>query len=106
MLEFHPADVCRLRAARVFLNAFDMIELEGEYIRRDPLAVRKVSLLSRAAPGLRCNEHMDEADDPLVFAHACKMGFEGHRIEAARFARTTQGAHLARYVGSSGRGDG
>jgi ATP-dependent DNA ligase len=53
MLEFHPADVCRLRAARVFLNAFDMIELEGEYIRRDPLAVRKAtlaSLLSRAAP--------------------------------------------------------
>jgi hypothetical protein len=26
---------------------------------------------------LRFNEHMDEEDGPLVFAHACKMGLEG-----------------------------
>ena len=48
--------------------------------RRDPLAVRKAtlaSLLARAAPGLRFNEHLDEADGPTVFAHACKMGLEG-----------------------------
>src|ERR1700736_2683142 len=24
-----------------------------------------------------CNEHLDEEDGPLVFAHACKMGLEG-----------------------------
>src|SRR5271166_1047668 len=50
------------------------------YLRRDPLAVRKAtlaSLLARAAPGLRFNEHLDEADGPLVFAHACKLGLEG-----------------------------
>jgi bifunctional non-homologous end joining protein LigD len=35
------------------------------------------SLLARSAPGLRFNEHMDEMDGPLVFAHACKMGLEG-----------------------------
>jgi hypothetical protein len=35
------------------------------------------SLLARAAPGLRFNEHLDEADGPLVFAHACKLGLEG-----------------------------
>jgi bifunctional non-homologous end joining protein LigD len=49
-------------------------------IRRDPLAVRKAtlaSLLSRASPGLRFNQHLDEKDGPLVFAHACKMGLEG-----------------------------
>jgi hypothetical protein len=34
------------------------------------------SLLKRAAPGLRLNEHI-EADGPTVFAHACKMGLEG-----------------------------
>jgi hypothetical protein len=42
-------------------------------MRRDPLAVRKAtlaSLLRRAAPGLRFNEHLDEEDGPLVFAHA------------------------------------
>jgi bifunctional non-homologous end joining protein LigD len=66
--------------ASVFLYAFDLIEIDGDDLRRDPLAVRKAtlaSLLSPAAPGLRFNEHMDEADGPLVFAHACKMGLEG-----------------------------
>jgi len=64
----------------VFLYAFDLIEFDGADLRRDPLAVRKAtlaSLLARAAPGLRFNEHLDEADGPLVFAHACKLGLEG-----------------------------
>jgi ATP-dependent DNA ligase len=66
--------------ASVFLYAFDLIELNGDDLRRDPLVVRKAtlaSLLSRALPGLRFNEHLDEKDGPLVFAHACKMGLEG-----------------------------
>jgi bifunctional non-homologous end joining protein LigD len=66
--------------AAVFLYAFDLVELDGDDLRRDPLAVRKAtlaSLLARAAPGLRFNEHLDEADGPLVFAHACKLGLEG-----------------------------
>jgi bifunctional non-homologous end joining protein LigD len=64
----------------VFLYAFDLIEWDGDDLRRDPLAVRKAtlaSLLARAAPGLRFNEHLDEADGPPVFAHACKLGLEG-----------------------------
>jgi ATP-dependent DNA ligase len=64
----------------VFLYAFDLIELDGDDLRREPLAVRKAtlaSLLTRAAAGLRLNEHMDEANGPLVFAHACKLGLEG-----------------------------
>ena len=70
----------RRHDASVFLYAFDLIELDGEDMRRDPLAVRKAtlaSLLRRAAPGLRFNEHLDQEDGPLVFAHACKMGLEG-----------------------------
>src|SRR3974390_3204035 len=66
--------------ASVFLYAFDLIEFNGDDLRRDPLVVRKptlASLLSRASPGLRFNEHLDEKDGPLVFAHACKMGLEG-----------------------------
>jgi ATP-dependent DNA ligase len=49
-------------------------------LRREPLAVRKAtlaSLFTRAPPGLRFNEHMDEGDGPLMFAHACKLGLEG-----------------------------
>jgi bifunctional non-homologous end joining protein LigD len=70
----------RRNEASVFLYAFDLIELDGDDLRRDPLAVRKAtlaSLLAHAPPGLRFNEHMDEADGPLVFQHACKLGLEG-----------------------------
>ena len=64
----------------VFLYAFDLVKLDGDDLRRDPLEVRKAtlaSLLQRAAPGLRFNEHLDEADGALVFVHACKLGLEG-----------------------------
>jgi ATP-dependent DNA ligase len=78
------ADFNRIRYrhhdADVFLYAFDLIELDGDDLRRDPLDVRKItlaSMLARAGPGLRFNEHMEEADGPLVFQHACKLGLEG-----------------------------
>ena len=66
--------------ASVFLYAFDLIELNGDDLRREPLAVRKAtlaSLLARVAPGLRFNEHLDEKDGLLVFAQACTLGLEG-----------------------------
>jgi len=59
-----------------FLYAFDLIELNGDDMRRDPLEVRKAtlrSMLAKAGLCLRFNEHM-EGDGPTVFAHACKMG--------------------------------
>jgi bifunctional non-homologous end joining protein LigD len=63
----------------VFLYAFDLIELNGHDLRRDPLQVRKAtlaSMLATARSGIRFNEHI-EGDGPTVFAHACKMGLEG-----------------------------
>jgi bifunctional non-homologous end joining protein LigD len=65
--------------ANVFLYAFDLIELNGDDLRRDPLKVRKATLasvLARAAAGLRFNEHLED-DGPTVFAHSCKLGLEG-----------------------------
>jgi bifunctional non-homologous end joining protein LigD len=64
--------------ADVFMWAFDLIELNGDDLRRDPLNVRKATLasvLARAAPGLRLNEHL-EADGPDVFHHACMLGLD------------------------------
>jgi bifunctional non-homologous end joining protein LigD len=64
----------------VFMWAFDLIELNGDDLRRNPLAVRKATLadiLARASPGLRFTEHLDEEDGALVFQHACKLGLEG-----------------------------
>jgi bifunctional non-homologous end joining protein LigD len=58
----------RQHDADVFLYAFDLIELNGDDLRRDPLEVRKATLASIVAKA---------SDGPTVFAHACKMGLEG-----------------------------
>ena len=63
----------------LFLYAFDLIELNGDDLRRDPLEVRKATLASivaKASPGIRFNEHI-EGDGPTVFDHACQLGLEG-----------------------------
>jgi bifunctional non-homologous end joining protein LigD len=64
---------------RVFLYAFDLIELNGEDLRREPIEARKAALakiLRHAKVGLLLNEHIDEPGD-VVFRHACKLGLEG-----------------------------
>jgi bifunctional non-homologous end joining protein LigD len=74
----------RLRYRRqdgtVFLFAFDLLELNGQDLRREPIESRKreLSKLLRwsAQIGLRLNEHIAEPGD-VVFRHACKLGFEG-----------------------------
>jgi ATP-dependent DNA ligase len=64
----------------VFLYAFDLLELAGRDLRREPLEVRKATLssvLAKAGPGLRLNEHLEHEDGEVVFRHACKLGLEG-----------------------------
>jgi ATP-dependent DNA ligase len=63
----------------VFLFAFDLLELNGQDLRREPIEVRKrrlATLLRSARFGLQLNEHIAESGD-VVFRHACKLGFEG-----------------------------
>jgi ATP-dependent DNA ligase len=51
----------RRHDASVFLYTFDLIELNGDDLRREPLEVRKTTLasvLARATPGLHLNEHI------------------------------------------------
>jgi hypothetical protein len=63
---------------RVFLYAFDLIELNGDDLRHDPLEGRKATpemILAKAGAGIWFNEHI-EGDGPTVFAHACKLGLE------------------------------
>jgi bifunctional non-homologous end joining protein LigD len=62
-----------------FLYAFDLIELDGDDLRPEPLEKRKAKLarlLVRVRSGVRLNEHL-EADGSLVFEQACRMGLEG-----------------------------
>jgi bifunctional non-homologous end joining protein LigD len=66
----------------VFLYAFDLIELGGEDLRREPLEQRKVELrrlLADSEPGLVFNEWIDggDFDGATVFEHARSLGLEG-----------------------------
>jgi len=62
-----------------FLYVFDLIELNGDDLRREPIEHRKAALaklLRHAKAGLVLNDHIDEPGD-VVFWHACKLGLEG-----------------------------
>jgi bifunctional non-homologous end joining protein LigD len=64
---------------QVFLCAFDLLELNGADLRREPLEVRKATLDSLLRPrhaGLQFNQHLTHPGD-VVFRHACSMGLEG-----------------------------
>jgi bifunctional non-homologous end joining protein LigD len=71
----------RRQDGRVFLYVFDLLELNGRDMRREPLEARKRSLalvLRRKAPaGIQFNDHCDDLPADIVFRHACKLGFEG-----------------------------
>jgi bifunctional non-homologous end joining protein LigD len=74
----------RLRYRRadgvVFLFAFDLLELDGRDLRREPVEVRKAtlaSMLRKARPGVQLNEHLEHPEGDVVFRHACKLGLEG-----------------------------
>jgi ATP-dependent DNA ligase len=65
--------------SEAMLYAFDLLELDGEDVRRLPLVDRKkhlVKLVGKRQLGIVLSEHTDE-DGALVFMHACKMGLEG-----------------------------
>jgi bifunctional non-homologous end joining protein LigD len=61
------------------LQAFDVLEFDGEDLRPLPLGERKLRLakLLRSPPvGIELNAHTED-DGAAVFAQACKMGLEG-----------------------------
>jgi hypothetical protein len=72
----------------VFLYAFDLIELNGDDMRRDPLEVRKATLrsvLAKAGPGLRFNEHFGRRR-PDRLCSCVQDGTRRYRVEAQGLA--------------------
>jgi bifunctional non-homologous end joining protein LigD len=70
----------RRNEPQAFLYAFDLLELNGTDLRREPIKVRKAtlaSILRKARHGVRLNEHLEHPEGAVVFQHACKMGLEG-----------------------------
>jgi bifunctional non-homologous end joining protein LigD len=61
------------------LIAFDLIELDGEDLRRTAIEQRKrqlAKLVRRPQAGIVLNEVFEGKGD-ILFAHACKLGCEG-----------------------------
>jgi bifunctional non-homologous end joining protein LigD len=65
-------------AAEASLVAFDLLQFEGEDWRKLPLEVRRGQLDSLVAgiAAIKFSEAI-EGGGAVVFAHACKLGFEG-----------------------------
>jgi bifunctional non-homologous end joining protein LigD len=80
------------------LIAFDLIELEGEDLRRTPIEQRKRKLgkLVRGPhPGIVLNE-VFEGDGEILFEHACKLGCEG--IVSKRLGSTYRSGRSVHWV--------
>ena len=70
----------RRNEATAFMFAFDLLELDGVDMRREPIETRKATLASivrKSLPGVRLNEHIAHPKGAVVFQHACKLGAEG-----------------------------
>jgi len=82
----------------IFLYAFDLIELNGDDLRPDPLEGRKATLemiLAKAGAGIRFNEHM-QGDGETVFATPAS----GASKASSRSERTRSTVPAARSTGS------
>jgi bifunctional non-homologous end joining protein LigD len=69
----------RGKVGEAILQAFDLLELNGQDFRPLSLGERKkrlARLLARVTPGIALCEHTDAAGE-LVFRQACAMGLEG-----------------------------
>ena len=78
----------RRNEAHAFLYAFDLLELDGTDLRREPIEVRKAtlaSILRKSRPGVRLNEHLEHPDG-LSFFTTPAAGRRRHRVQAARLA--------------------
>jgi bifunctional non-homologous end joining protein LigD len=65
--------------ANAVLCAFDLLELDGQDLRREPIEERKrllAKLLRGSHLSIVLNEHFTE-DGAIVFREACKLGCEG-----------------------------
>jgi bifunctional non-homologous end joining protein LigD len=81
----------------VFLYAFDLLELDGRDLRREPWSDRRwrlARLLRGAGHGVQLSDHVEGNEGDAVFQHACAMGLEG--IVAKRRDRPYRSGALPR----------
>ena len=79
----------RRNEPQAFLYAFDLLELDGADLRREPIEVRKAtlaSILRKARHGVRLNEHLAARRRADRVPARLQDGAGGHRLEAAGLA--------------------
>ena len=79
---FEPLRAALGRPAKgeVFLYAFDLLELDGRDMRREPWESRRwklTRLLRGAGHGVQLSDHIEGNDGEAVFRLVCAMGLEG-----------------------------
>jgi bifunctional non-homologous end joining protein LigD len=84
-------DVLRRRRNEVdaCLYAFDLLELDGTDLRREPIETRKATLASvlrKCRPGLRLNEHLGTSGGRRRVPARLRARLRGHLVQAARLA--------------------
>ena len=85
-------------AEKAVLCAFDLIELDGQDLRRLRIEQRKAKLAKLVRgpqPGIVLNEHYED-DGEIVFHHACKLGCEG--IVSKRLGSTYRSGRSPHWV--------
>jgi ATP dependent DNA ligase domain len=80
----------RRNEAQVFLYAFDLLELNGTDLRREPIEVRKAtlaSILRKARHGVRLNEHLEHPRVMLSSGTPARWGWRDPRSCMRWYAR-------------------
>jgi bifunctional non-homologous end joining protein LigD len=81
------------------LCAFDLLELDGQDLRRSPIEMRKAGLaqllLRKPSSGIALNEHF-VGDGEIVYQQACKLGCEG--IVSKRLGSTYRSGRSKHWV--------
>ena len=78
--------------------AFDLLELDGRDLRREPIEERKrllAKLLRGSHLSIVLNEHFEE-DGAIVYREACTLGFEG--IVSKRFGSSYRSGRVTHWV--------
>jgi bifunctional non-homologous end joining protein LigD len=91
-------DLIRRHGGDAVLCAFDLLELDGENLRRTPIEQRKdrLSRLVRSRhPGIVYNGHYI-VDGRIVFKNACALGCEG--IVSKRLGSTYRSGRVRHWV--------
>jgi bifunctional non-homologous end joining protein LigD len=83
----------RRNEPEAFLYAFDLLELNGADLRKEPIEVRKAtlaSILRKSRHGVRMNEHLEHPEGAVVFQHGWRgLSRRGWDRAIGRAARPT-----------------